>query len=1008
MKRFRVLLILAFVIFSVIIMPFSIVQGADPITVRNQATMVKPYETGDTDTYKEGGQAQANADYDSVEGMVYARAFASDKSAWANASIEDAFEIIHSSNYRIIFSFDYKGLVDITGYDFFAPGETASIEVDLKVYLIDRSDGNIVSQKTEIIYSVSNPLIPPDSEELSDSIDLVLTKLLDESHVYDWRAELRTEAVAADTIGDDLEVTADFFNLDYGAKITQVRVVDLIPDYIAPMTTYSLSGTEGENDWYTSDVIVELTAIDTGYGVENTTYRINEGLWTLYTSLFTIGTDGTNTVEYYSIDKANNKENTKTVNIKIDSNPPTGQVTINNDDEYTASEEVMLYAVADDEEGSGLHQMRFRNEGDSWDDSWVNYTTNPTLWTLKTGDGNKRVYVQFKDNAGNISPQTSDEIILDTEPPTTTSSLFGNEGDDDWYTTSVTVELSATDTGSGVAHSSYRVNEVSWDDYSMPFTIGTEGTNTVEYYSIDKANNHEIAETVNIKIDKTRPTGGITINSGDIYTSSTSVTLSLTYADTVSGVSKVRFSNDAILDSAAWENPVVNKQWTLRSGEGTKTVYYQIKDNAGNISPLESDDIILDTNPPSAAIEINEGNEYANSTSVILYLQYSDNLGVSQVRYRNYGSSYSEWEQPSDTKEWTLSTGDGTKTVYAQFKDKSGLTSEISDTILLDTIPPTGSIKINNGESNTTSTSVAITPTADDANGVAQMRLKNEGEDWNDWEEVTTKTWTLTSKFGAKTVFAQFKDTAGSVSPIYNATINFVETELPPTPTPSPSSTPSEKGNAIVYVKDENNNIVFGATVTSITQPTGQSPLKGTTDSRGAVTFNNILVGSYSFHATKGGFGSDNVQVTVLSQQTATVNITLIEDLSKPTISVTMTPENSGSSQRVFSVTSEDDIQGSGIATITLYIDDNPVKTWTTPGTHIYDEGVYSNGTHTYYIEAIDNAGNIGRNPVSGYIQFSVEENTNIEQVELWKILGVVLVLANGTALVLLAMRRKK
>jgi hypothetical protein len=983
---------------------FSIVQGADPITVRNQITMVKPYEEGGTDTYKQpGGQAQVNANYDVVEGLVSAFASTSDRRAWANASLEDDFEIIHTSNYRITFSFNYKGLVEVTGLDLF---DAVSIRVDLKVYLININDGNILGQTTQTIYSSPNPLLSNVNYEPTGSANIVLTNSLLANQVYDWRAELLSDVSATDSMGNDLQVKADFFNLDYGAELTQVRVVDLSPDNTPPTTTSSLSGSEGENNWYTSNVMLQLTAVDAGYGVENTTYLINEGSTTRYIEPFTISLEGTNTIEYYSFDKANNKENSKTLDVNIDKTQPTGQITINDDDEYTNSENVMLHVIADDGEGSGLYQMRFRSEGDNWSDSWIDYTAEPTPWTLKTGDGNKIVYAQFKDNAGNISPQTSATIILDTEPPTTSPSLSGTEGENNWYTGNVIVTLSSTDIGSGVDYISYRINGASWNNYSAPITIGAEDTSTVECYSVDKANNHEIAEKLDIKIDKTRPTGGITINSGDIYTSSTTVELALTYADTVSGVYKVRFGNDAVLDSQSWEDPVATKEWILRAGEGTKTVYYQIKDMAGNISPLESDDIILDTDPPLAAIEINEGDDYTNSPLVILYLQYSDNLGVTQVRYRNYGSAYTEWEQPTNIRNWTLPIGDGNKTVYAQFRDKAGLISEITDTIILDTVPPIGSIKINNGDTDTTSTTVTIIPTTDDANGVTQMRLKNEGEDWNDWEDVAVKNWTLTSELGTKTVFAQFKDIAGSTSTIYNATIELVESKLP-TPTPSPSSSPSETGNVIIYVKDEDNKLILGATVTSSTQPSGQAILKGTTDSQGKVVFNNIAIGSYSFHASKDGLGSDVVLVTVNSQQTTTANISLIEDLIKPTISVEITPENSGSSQIIFSITAADDVQGSGIATITLYIDDEPVKTWTTEGTYIYDEGVYSNGTHTYYVEARDNAGNAIRNPETGYLQFSVEENANIE-LEMWKILGVALVLANGTALVLLAVKRKK
>ena len=286
------------------------------------------------------------------------------------------------------------------------------------------------------------------------------------------------------------------------------------------------------------------------------------------------------------------------------------------------------------------------------------------------------------------------------------------------------------------------------------------------------------------------------------------------------------------------------------------------------------------------------------------------------------------------------------------------------------------------------------------------MRLRNEEGDWSNWEEVTTKTWTLASGLGLKTVFAQFKDNTGLVSSDFFATINLVESE--PSPTPTPGATPSEKGNVIIYVKYENNDPAFGVTVTTLTIPTGQTSLKGITDSNGVVAFNNIIIGSYSFHASKGIYGSNNVQVIVNSQQTTSVNITLVEDLIEPVISVDLMTENSGIPRKIFSVTAEDDIQGSGISTVTLYIDESPVKTWTTAGTHVYDEGIYSKGKHTFYVEAVDNAGNRVRNPVSGYLEFTVEESALIDQMELWKLVGIILVAVGGITLVMLSIRIKK
>ena len=46
-----------------------------------------------------------------------------------------------------------------------------------------------------------------------------------------------------------------------------------------------------------------------------------------------------------------------------------------------------------------------------------------------------------------------------------------------------------------------------------------------------------------ITLDTSAPTGSIVINGGDVYTSSTSASLSLTANDATSGVSQVRYSN---------------------------------------------------------------------------------------------------------------------------------------------------------------------------------------------------------------------------------------------------------------------------------------------------------------------------------------------------------------------------------------------------------------------------------------------------------------------------------
>jgi len=101
-------------------------------------------------------------------------------------------------------------------------------------------------------------------------------------------------------------------------------------------------------------------------------------------------------------------------------------------------------------------------------------------------------------------------------------------------------------------------------------------------------------------VDTTPPQGFILINGGYMYTNTTSVNLLLSATDSGSGMgqgAQMQLSNDGV----NWTNPddyILNKNWTLLPGDGTKTVYAKFKDVAGNWSQAFSDTIVLDTSAP--------------------------------------------------------------------------------------------------------------------------------------------------------------------------------------------------------------------------------------------------------------------------------------------------------------------------------------------------------------------------------------------------------------------------
>jgi hypothetical protein len=138
-----------------------------------------------------------------------------------------------------------------------------------------------------------------------------------------------------------------------------------------------------------------------------------------------------------------------------DTTPPSGSIIINGQNTYATSTSANLTLSASDS-GSGVAEMRLSNSGYSWS-AWQSYTTSKT-WTLTSGDGTKRVYVQYRDNAGNTSPSYTDTIILDTTAPSSSASSPASTD-----TLSFTVNWSGTDGLSGIAN------------YDVQYKVGSSG-----------------------------------------------------------------------------------------------------------------------------------------------------------------------------------------------------------------------------------------------------------------------------------------------------------------------------------------------------------------------------------------------------------------------------------------------------------------------------------------------------------------------------------------------------
>jgi len=585
--------------------------------------------------------------------------------------------------------------------------------------------------------------------------------------------------------GEGLHLVDVQFMDSAGNVSTELSIHDyIVLDTLAPTGTISINS--GAVYTTSASVTLSLSCSDTGSGCSQMRFSNDNATWTAWEpgaaskSWTLAGPDGTNNVYVQFKDAYGYTSGSYSDTIILDTAPPSGTVLVNGGDAYTSSTSVTL-ALSCTDTTSGCVAMQISNDGAAW--STEEPPAASRAWTLTAGDGEKTVYARYKDNAGNWSSPVTDTIILDTAPPT--GSILINNGDAYTRITDVVLTLSCTDS-SGCSKMKFSSDGSTWtpeEDYaaSRAWTLAAgDGTKTVFVKFKDNSGKWSTPASDTIALDSTPPAGTIVINSGSAYTTSTSVTLSLSCTDAKSGCSKMKFSNNG----STWtteENYAISKVWTLTSGDGVKTVFVKYKDNAGNWAPAISDTIVLDSTPPAGTIEIDGGSAYTTSTNVTLSLTCFDaRSGCSRMQFSNDGVVWSASEPKASTKTWTLTAGDGEKTVYVMYRDNVGNWSgPFTDTIILDTSAPSGTVIINSGDAYTNTETVTLGLACTDLSGCSKMKFSDDGTTWTAEEDfASSKAWTFATGDGTKTVFVKFRDNVGRWS--VAASDNIVLDTTPP------------------------------------------------------------------------------------------------------------------------------------------------------------------------------------------------------------------------------------
>ena len=207
-----------------------------------------------------------------------------------------------------------------------------------------------------------------------------------------------------------------------------------------------------------------------------------------------------------------------------------------------------------------------------------------------------------------------------------------------------------------------------------------------------------------------------------------------------------------------------NYSWGIRSSDGSMA-----------LPPMK---FTVDISPPTGSVVINNGEGFTNSPIANLRLTATDVSGVSQMQFSSNGVIWSNPEPFTNTKSWDLSLyggndQDGLKTVYVKYKDNLGhwMVAPAKAETILDRVPPTGTISINDGAEATGPSGVKLTLRATDDNsgmGKGKMLLSNDGVTWSpELPYETIRNWSFSVyggnlDEGIKTVYVKYADAAGN------------------------------------------------------------------------------------------------------------------------------------------------------------------------------------------------------------------------------------------------------